>query len=299
MIRILMTTGVRAALWISLAAASFIACANDEVLIQGDKVSITAADIRADSVRVPAETRGIVLSRPETITQAATNLYVRRAMAAQAEADGLGADPVIQAAIRIARDKVLSDALLEKIDRESAPTDMSLEGLARNIYRAQPDRYSLPEQVQVRHILIAGKDEKSRETAEKLLKDLKSGANFAELAKAHSADPGSAQKGGDLGSFARGRMVPEFEKAAFELKTPGELSDVVSTQFGFHILQLVERQAPRARPYEEVRKDIMAEVRAGVAQTTRNMQAQKYQQGIKINEEAVRAVANGFRTKTQ
>jgi peptidyl-prolyl cis-trans isomerase C len=248
---------------------------------------------------VPAETRGIVLSRPETVKQAATNLYVRRAMAAQAEADGLAADPVIQAAIRIARDKVLSDALLEKIDRESTPTDTSLEGLARNIYRAQPDRYSLPEQVQVRHILIAGKDEKSRETAEKLLKDLKGGANFTELAKAHSADPGSAQKGGDLGSFARGRMVPEFEKAAFELKTPGELSDLVSTQFGFHILQLVERQAPRARPYEEVRKDIMAEVRAGVAQSSRNMQAQKYQQGMKVNEEAVRAVANGFRTKAQ
>lgn len=295
--RIFVSSALRATVWAAAVLAASVAHANDAVLIQGEKVSITAADIQADSARVPAETRGVVLSRPETVTQAATNLYVRRAMAQQAEADGLAADPVVQAAIRIARDKVLSDALLEKMDRENTPSDMALEGLARNIYRAQPDRYSLPEQVHVRHILIAGKDEKSREKAEKLLKDLQGGANFADLAKEHSADPGSAQRGGDLGSFAKGRMVPEFDKAAFELKSPGELSGIVTTQFGLHILQLVERQAPRTRPYDEVRKDIMAEVRSGVLQSTRNMHAQKFQQGAKVNEEAVRAVANSFRTK--
>lgn len=88
-------------------------------------------------------------------------------------------------------------------------------------------------QVKASHILV-----KKRSEAEKILEELKKGASFAELAKNHSECP-SKKRGGDLGWFGRGKMVPEFEKAAFSLKK-GELSDIVKTQFGYHIIKVTD-----------------------------------------------------------
>jgi peptidyl-prolyl cis-trans isomerase C len=285
------TAAVAAAVFLSLSG-----WAAEPVLIQGEKSAITASDVRADAMRVPPEMRGAVLSRPENIAQAATNLYVRRAMAEKAQEQGLAEDPVVAAALKIARDKVLSDVFMARLDRDNMPSEAAVEGLARDLYKAKPERFNAPEQVQIRHILIAAKEADAQEKAEKLLKELQAGADFSAMAKERSADPGSAAKGGDLGLFARGSMVPEFDKAAFALEKPGELSGVVKTQFGYHVLQLVARKAPVPRSFEEVRAEVSSEVRAGILQDFRVAEAQKIQQGIKLNQEAVRAVANSFRT---
>lgn len=261
------------------------------VLVQGPEVLITADDMQADSLRMPEEMRGAVLSRPKTVSQIATNLYVRRALANKAQAQGLGNDPQVAAALQVARDKVLSDALLAKIDKDSAPSDAVAEGQARNNYKAKPDRFQAPEQVQVRHILIAGTDGDARAQAEKILEELKAGANFAQLAKERSADTGSAAKGGDLGLFARGRMVPEFDEAAFALKKPGDLSSIVETKFGFHILKLDARRPAGLRPYEEVREELIKEVRGKLQQDARVAEAEKVQQGLTVNNEAIEAFA--------
>ena len=261
------------------------------VLVQGPEVLITADDMQADSLRMPEEMRGAVLSRPKTVSQIATNLYVRRALANKAQAQGLGNDPQVAAALQVARDKVLSDALLAKIDKDSAPSDAVAEGQARNNYKAKPERFQAPEQVQVRHILIAGTDGDARAQAEKILEELKAGANFAQLAKERSADTGSAAKGGDLGLFARGRMVPEFDEAAFALKKPGDLSSIVETKFGFHILKLDARRPAGLRPYEEVREELIKEVRGKLQQDARVAEAEKMQQGLTVNNEAIEAFA--------
>lgn len=102
------------------------------------------------------------------------------------------------------------------------------------------------EQVHARHILIRftadreGDEERARKEAQALLEQLKSGADFAELARVHSQDTASAVRGGDLGFFGRGQMVPEFERAAFDL-APGVISDLVRTVYGFHIIQTLEK----------------------------------------------------------
>ena len=273
--------------------------AADPALIQGEKISITATDMQADALRMPLEMRTIVLAKPQTVTQIASNLYVRRAMADKAEADGLAKDPVTAAAIQIARDKVLSDALLAKIDTDNVPSDAAAEGLARNIYKAKPDRFKVPEQVQVRHILIAGTDNASRAQAEKTLEELKGGTDFGTLAKERSADQGSAAKGGDLGMFARGRMVPEFDEAAFALQKSGDLSRVVETKFGFHILKLDDRKPASVRPYDEVREELLKEVRSNVLQEARVAEAQKLQQGAKMNAEAIEAFAASYNKESK
>lgn len=134
-------------------------------------------------------------------------------------------------------------------------------------YNAHLDQYRLPERVRVRHILIStpppGPDgktdpkavEAARAKAADVLQQLKAGGNFAELAKKYSQDPGSAEKGGELGWAQRGAYVPEFEKAAFALN-PGQTSDLVQSSFGFHIIQSEEKETARVKPLAEVKDEI-------------------------------------------
>ena len=131
-------------------------------------------------------------------------------------------------------------------------------------YQGHQKDYQVPDEVKVRHILIkvpAGADAKTdaaaKQKAEDLLKQIKGGADFVALAKANSDDPGSKEQGGELGMIQRGVTVPAFEKAAFDLQ-PGKTSDVIKTQFGYHILQVEEKQTAHLKPLEEVKAQIVA-----------------------------------------
>ncbi|RAR52939.1 UNVERIFIED_CONTAM: peptidyl-prolyl cis-trans isomerase C [Acidovorax defluvii] len=270
--------------------------AAEAVLMDGGQVTITEQDMHADALRMPLEMRERVLARPDQVAQIASNLYVRRSLAQQADAAGLASNPETKAALQIARDKVLSDALLAKIDKDNALPDAKLEGLARSNYNANPDRFKVAEQVQVRHILIASPDDAGRAKAAQVLVDLQGGADFAALAKEYSADPGSAAKGGELGFFAKGAMVPEFDEASFALQKKGELSGLVKTKFGYHILQLEDRRPAGVRPFEEVRDDLIKGARATVQQEARALAAQKAQQGVTVHKEAIEAFAAGYKS---
>jgi len=117
----------------------------------------------------------------------------------------------------------------------------------------------------VRHILLSTRDKSEsektqiREEMVKLLQKVKTGADFAELAKQHSQDPGSAAQGGLIANFGRGAMVPEFEDAAFSIQ-PGEISDIVETQYGYHIIKVIERKSEE-RPLGEVRTRLTKQIR--------------------------------------
>jgi peptidyl-prolyl cis-trans isomerase D len=131
-------------------------------------------------------------------------------------------------------------------------------------YQGHQKDYQVPEEVKVRHILIkvdAGADPKvdavAKQKAEDLLKQIKGGADFAALAKANSDDPGSKEQGGELGMIQRGVTVPAFEKAAFGLE-PGQISDVIKTQFGYHIIKVEEKQTAHLKSLDEVKAQILA-----------------------------------------
>lgn len=134
-------------------------------------------------------------------------------------------------------------------------------------YSQHQDEFRVPEEVKVSHILIKtplpGPDGKvdskavadAKAKAEGILKQLQNGANFADLAKKDSDDPGSASQGGELGWIGRGRTVPEFEKAAFSLK-PGQLSGLVQSSYGFHIIKVEDRHEPHLKSLDEVKAEI-------------------------------------------
>ncbi len=135
-------------------------------------------------------------------------------------------------------------------------------------YDSRKDRFQQPEERRASHILIAseklGKD-KAKAKAEELLAEIrKTPAAFADLAKKNSDDPGSASKGGDLGFFGRGMMVKPFEDSAFALKD-GEISGVVESDFGFHIIKLTGIHAAKEKPLAEVKSEIEAELKKTAA----------------------------------
>lgn len=132
---------------------------------------------------------------------------------------------------------------------------------AKDFYDKNPDQFKQPEQARASHILIrvdpnATPDvkKKARAQIDSVLKQAKAGADFAKLAQEHSQD-GSAAQGGDLNYFNRKMMVPEFDQAAFALQ-PGQISDVVTTQFGYHVIKVTDRKPERLVPFEEAQGKI-------------------------------------------
>jgi peptidyl-prolyl cis-trans isomerase D len=148
-----------------------------------------------------------------------------------------------------------------KMEQTATPADADL----RRLYNQNQESFRTPERVKVRHILLktdgkpASEDPKIKAKAEDLLKQIRGGADFAALAKKNSEDTGSAANGGEYpGWVTRGQTVPEFEKAAFSLK-PGQTSDLVKTQYGYHIIQVLQHQDAGLRPFEEAKSELAAQ----------------------------------------
>jgi len=122
-------------------------------------------------------------------------------------------------------------------------------------FQANRAQYDKPEQVRVRHILVESEAE-----ARFALARLNRGERFEDLARQLSKDPGSKDQGGDLGFVGKGQLVPEFERAAFALERPGQVSPVTKTQYGYHLIQFVQRQAAQPATLAQVRDQIRREL---------------------------------------
>jgi peptidyl-prolyl cis-trans isomerase C len=156
------------------------------------------------------------------------------------------------------RDNLVISKMMEA---EVSTTPGASDADAKEFYEKNPDKFKQNEQVRASHILIrvdekadAAAKQKARAQVDALLKRAKAGDDFAKLAKENSAD-GSAAQGGDLGLFGRGQMVPAFDEAAFSLK-PGQISEVVTTQFGYHIIKVTERKDASTVPLDQVSERI-------------------------------------------
>ena len=146
-------------------------------------------------------------------------------------------------------------------------TKISPEDIQR-YYEDNETQYSTPEQIRASHILLKtqGKDDAAvKKQAEDLLAKAKAGADFAKLASANSEDEVSKAKGGDLDFFPKGQMVPEFDTAAFALQ-PGQISDLVKSQFGYHIIKVTDRKPASKRTLDEVRAQIEDQLKSQRAQ---------------------------------
>jgi peptidyl-prolyl cis-trans isomerase D len=198
-------------------------------------------------------------------------------------------------------ESVKAEYLVLRLDDLAARTPVS-EAALREFYDKNKSRWSTSEQRRASHILItAGKDGSApdktaaRKLAEELLQQVRAKpGDFARLARERSKDPGSAAAGGDLGWFGRAMMTKAFEDAAFALKQ-GQISDVVESEFGYHIIMVTGVKAAQARPFEEVRPVIEAEIRKQAAQKSYAELADQFTNFVYEQSDGLAAAAEKFK----
>ncbi len=197
-----------------------------------------------------------------------TNMLIDKRIETAAMASGLADVPEIKERIDRAIREVVVRAFIDRELEKQSTSLPDLTGLAKERYETSKSTYAVPAAIRVSHILLKVNPEKPetadeavRAKAEKILQDLRNGKDFSALANELSEDVGSAKKGGELQGWAeKGKLVPPFEVAAYALK-PGEISGLVRTRFGYHIIKLLEYRDGSVRPFGEVKDQILQALR--------------------------------------
>jgi peptidyl-prolyl cis-trans isomerase C len=208
---------------------------------------VNGAEIRQSDVALAEEELGPSLAQmdPATKQENVLSFLIDMKIVSKAAEDKKIADSEdFKKKLAFARNRLLMDNLLAE-EGKAATTDDAM----KKVYEDAAKQITSEQEVHARHILVPTEEE-----AKKVEDELKKGADFAELAKKESKDPG-ASDGGDLGFFTKEQMVPEFSKVAFELE-PGKISDPVKTQFGWHIIKVEEKRARKAPDFAQVKPQI-------------------------------------------
>lgn len=215
-------------------------------VVAGEK--ILDSDVEAVLSQLPEQARARYAS-PEGKKEFVSSLAEIKVMAMAAKKKGLDKDPEMKRKIEFLGDQVLARSLAESTVGQIKVSDEEIT----KFYNDNKDKFSVEYRIKLRHILVDGEAE-----AKAILADLKKGGDFSKLAQEKSKCP-SSQKGGDLGWVTKGMMVPEFEKAAFGLKK-GQMSDVVKTNFGYHIIINDDEEAAKQRELPEVKDMIVKQI---------------------------------------
>lgn len=266
------------------------------VVVDGPAGPLTGAELElmvADLV--PPAQRRYFWANPDTVANFARSLYAQRLLAAEAQASGTAAKPEAQVYLKLLQERALAELQMRHSETAVLPDDKALEAYARAEYKAKPERFRQPDEVQARHILLAvaadgSNDAAVKAQAEALLAELRGGADFAALARERSADKGSGARGGDLGRFSPGKMVPEFDEAVFALRKPGDLAGPVKTRFGYHVIELTERKPGEMRPFDQVLPELREELRTTLKATERKRVFGAAQERAQVDPAAVKAL---------
>jgi peptidyl-prolyl cis-trans isomerase C len=240
----------------------------DPIVVAAGGVSIKQSEFEGALKTLPAEYQQYAMGPGKK--QFAEDYLKMKMLAADGVKAGLDKDPELLKQLGLMRENLVAQAQLKKIEAGITVSDDDL----KKAYDANANQY---EQVKAKHILVAFKgspaaqqgkpeltEEQAKAKAEDLRKQITGGASFEDLAKKESDDTGSGSNGGELGEFGRGQMVPEFEKAAFEAK-PGDVTPVVRTQFGFHIIKV---ESHNHTPFEQVKATLEKQERQTRLQST-------------------------------
>ncbi|MBW2079745.1 MAG: peptidylprolyl isomerase [Deltaproteobacteria bacterium] len=282
--KLLSTRSFTVKMFLALVGFSFIfgLCSNtfasdekENILAQVGSYKLTLEEFEVQIQSLPPQLQMALLRNPQLKEQFLDRWVDITLIAQEARDKKLDQDPEIQAKIEDIMNAVLAQEFLQReMGDKVKVTDDEIE----TYYNGHKEDFANLESVKARHILLKvpeGVNEKAWKEAESKAKDIKkkleNGKDFAELAKKYSDDPGTKDSGGDLGFFTKGRMVPEFESVAFSLK-PGELSEPVKTNFGYHIIEVQEKKAASIKN--------LADVQAQIRQALQTEKQQKSQDAL-------------------
>jgi len=268
----------------------------DVFAIQGGTV-LTQDEIDAAFSKIPAEFRLAYIRDGTRVNQLVQQLLRRKIVAGDAIAAHYNEEPVIKNRMLMAAEKELAAAWTEKIIEDAPEADY--EALAHEHYLANPDSFMTAEIVDVSHILVNNEDRSSEEALELALslreQLLEDPARFEDMVTEYSDDPSKGANGGRFPRTERGQMVRAFEEMAFSMEEIGAISEPVETAYGYHIIRLNERFAPRLKPFEDIKAKAMEQARQAYLAEYRSRYLRKLlSEPIEIPEQAVAAMARRY-----
>jgi peptidyl-prolyl cis-trans isomerase C len=210
---------------------------------------ITTADFKKEVETLPPYLKPMA-ETPDGKKELLDTMIIREIIMQQAQKDGLDKSKEVADKLEELKKRIVVEAFLKKkVEAQASLTDADLQ----KYYDQNKEKLKTGEQVRASHILV-----KSEAEAQDILGQLKKGGNFEELAAKYSIDAAKT-KGGDLGWFGKGSMIPEFEKVVFNMKE-GEISGVVKTQFGYHIIKLTGKRPAGIPSFDEVKEQLKAKL---------------------------------------
>ena len=217
--------------------------AKGDVLVRYDGGSVTKSDFQDALMSLPERVREVALLQKQDFLE---SLVSEKLLLQEAESRGIQHLADVQQVLRQARDRILVAKLIEEeVEVKSEVESNEI----KSYYENNKQEFVSPFRLRASHILL-----RSRKEADEMLKRIKKGESFEELAKKHSLDP-TAVKGGDIGYFRKGQLIPEIEEAAFALKKD-EISDIIQSTFGFHVIKVTGEAKPQVKEFKLVEKEI-------------------------------------------
>ena len=271
---------------------------SDVVLAENSKVKLTLADYQTELLNLAPEMRGAFATDPKRVATLLNNLLTLKTLAAEARDAKLDREPEAHQRIALESDRVLAGMqvqhLEEKLGKEYDAKSAEFTTRAREIYLVDKSKYTVPAQVEISHILFANTrgDAAALAAAKDARAKIVAGEDFAALARTLSDDKESKEKGGSLGWHSLAEIEPTFGKAAFALQKVGEISEPVSTPFGWHLIRLDGRRPAKELSFDEAKPQILADLRTQYVSERRDaaLNAIRNDPAIKANQAAIDAL---------
>lgn len=241
---------------------------NQNIILKDGDLTITTDEVELMLQDMSRVQKIRMLSNKERFKNLIHEALILKIRAKEAKERNIHKKNLVKWKVDTAKNQVLVQEMMKDFESE-IQIPQSIEGIAKEIYDASPEDFQSEEQLKAAHILILVKKENTPEEKENkrlkiqnILKEIKDGLDFAEAAKKYSDDLGSGSKGGVLDYFTRGKMVPAFEEAVFALKNMKQISEIIETQFGFHIIKLLDKKEAGLIPFSEVKKELIQKEKA-------------------------------------
>lgn len=291
------------------AVALCTACVSTSLFAADEAVQTTYTD-GVSSIDIGAVRNELLAFPPDVVKRVSkpqmekfiSNMLVDQRMLKEADKAGVRNLDDVKAKIAFSTKQIVLRAYMDQVENGWEAALPNLDALAKERYETNKSAFERPEAIRVAHILIkknpvdgaddAAQDAAAKAKAEKLLAEIKAGADFATLAKANSGDSRSAVNGGVIDEWAsKGQFVGPFEEAAFALK-PGEVSGPVKTQFGYHIIKLLDRRPAGIAPFDDVKASIKAKIKQEmlVQKKAEFLKQFKGTEDVVINDETLKAL---------
>lgn len=274
----------------------------DAVLLKKDGITVTMADFQAYLDGIPKKDRDVVVASPQQFNDFTEGLWVYKVLAHEARDKGADKDPLVKAKEQYGADRALATAYLESLEATAKPSDY--EEQAREQYLTEKDKYKTPAKISITQILIStvGPDGHDKAEAKKIAEDVRKQlvadpSRLQELEEKYSEDPTKDKYHGKMTDITRGMAVKSFENAAFALKNPGDISPVVQTPAGFHVIYLNERTEPQVKSFDEVKDKLIAQFKAANARKARQAHVEHIREDVKgryFNEQAMKKIVTAL-----